>query len=251
MIATPPDHVKEALLRPNLGLDDRKADKSMSKDELPPTPPPEEEGSTAASFLVSTGASALSLLGSGLVVLGSAAVSALIPPAEPETKSDEPVEGSKAETASEPTLLGSISNAVLTRASSLASTAANTLVGSPSPTTDNTINGPGPSPSTPPRTSSAQPPAPAPATIHHSSTFPIQLTASGEPFSSDPSISAMQRIPDPPCGLHAHHQLQHCCSAPDVLEDKKGKSGQSGNFHRVEQLVKGTKRVVKDIKNVL
>ncbi len=27
--------------------------------------------------------------------------------------------------------------------------------------------------------------------------------------------------------------------------------GQSGHFHRVEQLVKGTKRVVRDIKNVL
>uniref|UniRef100_V5EYT4 Uncharacterized protein n=2 Tax=Kalmanozyma brasiliensis (strain GHG001) TaxID=1365824 RepID=V5EYT4_KALBG len=61
----------------------------------------------------------------------------------------------------------------------------------------------------------------------------------------------MQRIPDHSCGLHAHNQLQHCCSAPDILEDKRGKGGQSGNFHRVEQLVKGTKRVVKDIKNVL
>ncbi|PWY98754.1 hypothetical protein BCV70DRAFT_27176 [Testicularia cyperi] len=167
--------------------------------------------------------------------------------------------------------------------------------------------------------------------------IPPQYSADGTLFSSNPSIAAMQRIPDYPCG-HKHLNQPgalHCCVAsPPTRSDSAAsftsssssssstsaselvrhpscncdcwslsspvsassvpaspistlpapahttltakiagpvdtasktdrsacqcpchltswRSGQSGHFHRVEQLVRGTKRVVRDIKNVL
>ncbi|CBQ68904.1 conserved hypothetical protein [Sporisorium reilianum SRZ2] len=269
--------VKAALLRPNLGLTDPKADKmtvttkaSAKNDELPLPPPPEQDH-TASSLLISTGASAISLLGSAVLGIGSAAVSALS--AAPDEAKAAQAKDVSQEPAPETTMLGSLSTALLARAASartaaidtvaasaasLASTAAHALTDAAASTLDYAT-------AKPPAPPTAQSGFPA-AAPRRASTLPVQYTASGEPFSSDPSISAMQRIPDRAC------TSAFCCSAPDVLravhdeaqcicyaaaEDKctcachaKTKA-QSGHFHRVEQLVKGTKRVVRDIKNVL
>lgn len=267
------------------------ATKVPKQDELPLPPPPEEQrGATASSILISTGASAISLLGSAVMGIGSAAVHAIsAAPAETDTKASSPKDAKTEQPSapSETTVLGSLSAALLTRAasvrdaaitsvtssaSSLATTAAHAITDAASSTLHNAAF----------KTSPAQPHTDPPEhpQIRRASTLPIQYTATGEPFSSDPSISAMQRIPDRPCG--SHHALAHCCSAPNVLtslakEDAECctcrcyaadtssrddcpcaghakaaySKGQSGHFHRVEQLVKGTKRVVRDIKNVL
>ena len=207
-------------------------------------------------------------------------------------------------------MLGSISSAVLGRAASirdaaiesvtgtataLATSAAHAITDTASGIATSTLNyatGKSVSTDTEPTKADAASVSPGrePTAVRRASTLPVQYTATGEPFSSDPSISAMQRIPDHSCG-HVHTgrtPLTHCCSAPDVLTseqeppecsckcyalspspDENAKpqdqqqctcachdkasyaKGQSGHFHRVEQLVKGTKRVVRDIKNVL
>ncbi|SPO28939.1 uncharacterized protein UTRI_05014_B [Ustilago trichophora] len=299
---------KAVLLSPNLGLDLSPRIMPKSKADELPLPPPPEEPQPAGASVASIGVSALSLLGSAVVSLGSVAVSAMSSssaPSESPAAIAKPSEQEKEESKAEETLLGSISNAVLGRAASLrdaaidsvtetasalATSAAHAITDTASATFSYAT-----AKSTPISTS-ADPTVPpndqeTTRTIRRASTLPIQLTATGEPFSSNPSISAMQRIPDHPCRQsHAHHRngLVHCCSAPDVLanvneereecsckcyavtlgdENPKVKGeqgctchchqkaayikGDSGHFHRVEQLVKGTKRVVRDIKNVL
>ncbi|TKY89458.1 hypothetical protein EX895_001989 [Sporisorium graminicola] len=299
---TSPASIKAALLRPNLGLSDLKAEEKMlatkactKHNELPLPPPPDpEHGQTASSILISTGASAMSFLGSAVLNIGSAAVSALgAVPEEADGKAspskDVKVKHTSASSANA-TMLGSLSTALLTHAASvrdaaigsvtssaasLASTATHVLTDAATSTLDYATG----------RTSSTSTTnPPEPRTVRRAATLPVQLTATGEPFSSDPSISAMQRIPDHSCP--PRHALTHCCSAPDVLtslaeeehaectckcytaidaedaneiegyscmchEKSAYAKGQSGHFHRVEQLVKGTKRVVRDIKNVL
>lgn len=283
-----------------------------SKTDEFPLPPPPEEPQPAGASVASIGVSALSLLGSAVVSLGSVAVSAIsssstasAADAEGSAASSKPSEEAKEKSKGEETLLGSISNAVLGRAASLrdaaidsvtetasalATSAAHAITDTTSATFNYATGKPTPTPASANPTVTANDPETT-KTIRRASTLPIQLTSTGEPFSSDPSISAMQRIPDHPCGQSHTHQrnaLVHCCSAPVVLakvteegeecsckcyavtlgdENAKLKAeegctcqchqkaayikGDSGHFHRVEQLVKGTKRVVRDIKNVL
>lgn len=237
---------KAALLKPNLGL--AEVAQQDAKDEAPLPVIPEME-STAASVLVSTGASALSFLGSTVVSLTSAAALALVSPhPAAETGSANTAAPGEKEGG---TVLGTLSSAVFSSAASVR----DRVLGSADATS---INDAGKD-SAPPR-------------VKRASTLPVQLTATGEPFSDDPSVSAMQRIPDHPCGHVAHHKLTHCCSAPaiptaactctcsttkdpqcecDCHINAANARRDSGHFHRVEQLVKGTKRVVRDIKNVL
>lgn len=303
--------------------------------ELPLPPLPQQEPSnSASSTLLGAGASALSLLGDAVTRLGSAAASALssipsdadaFPAKAGASSSVTPKDAQLVAVASLPpyeSMLGSISSVVLGHAASmrdaafvavtetacsLASTALHAITDTATGIATSTLTLANPGSET------AAANSPARDTEHehtydqpHSqiderqlrraSTLPVQYTATGEPFSTDPSISAMQRIPDHPCG-HVHTvrtPLTHCCSAPDSLttlqeiectctcfavdspaEDQTVQSeqqpghgkmhecrcichtttayrkGQSGHFHRVQQLVKGTKRVVRDIKNVL
>ncbi|KAJ1020518.1 hypothetical protein NDA13_005834 [Ustilago tritici] len=314
-LSPPPTPSRKAiLLKSNLGLGNPKKETmatgeqiTKSKlEELPLPPPPEEETSkTASSVLLDTGTSALSLLGSAVMDIGSAAVSALSSApsdttgsaAKPETPSKNASKDEQVKEAPPETFLGSISNAVLGRAASVRDAAIDSVTGAASSLVSSAahaITGTATGLATSITGASPSPPSPAndadPKQLRRASTLPIQYTATGEPFSPNPSISAMQRIPDHPCGNAHNHRtpLAHCCSAPDVLttveedectckchalapdsaKDENGKSkeeeckcvchsrtaynkGESGHFHRVEQLVKGTKRVVRDIKNVL
>lgn len=278
---------KDILLSPNLGLTPPRSSSMtpdstpISKDDKLPSPPlPEDiEPLTATSILMGTGALAVNSLGSVVMGVGSVAVSALTShPTEDKAEVSLPESlqpGTMSKEATPETMLG----AVLTRAASLASSAASAITG--------TTVSPSTTPSSPDLT---QEKAIAAKQPRRASTFPIQYTADGTPFSLDPGISAMQRIPDHPCGkLHPHHSpIAHCCSAPDLVttaverlecrckcyalspsdeeSDKERHAagcqcichqkaayvkGESGHFHRVEQLVKGTRRVVRDIKNVL
>lgn len=295
--ALEPNSIKVALLKPQLGLVELQprgmsdTKRSAKQDELPLPPPPEDP----TSILINVGVSAFNLLGSAVAGVGSAAVSALTFATEPSNSSTEPAVQEASETAREGTFLGTLSTALLARAvsardaavasatssaSSFASTAAHAISDAATASIDYATG-----------TTLHHPRSPNPihdasnsSTVKRSCTMPVQLSATGEPFSSDPSISAMQRIPDHPCGHHTldaqRKRLVHCCSAPDVLASRDeqvcsckctaidgqanevGKDGcdcschsitkrQSGHFHRVEQLVKGTKRVVRDIKNVI
>ncbi|GAK67900.1 uncharacterized protein PAN0_024d6130 [Moesziomyces antarcticus] len=237
---------KAALLKPNLGLAEQAQE--GTKDEAPLPVIPETENK-AASVLVSTGASALSFLGSTVVSLTSAAALALVSPhPAAETGSANTAAPGEKEGG---TVLGTLSSAVFSSAASVR----DMVLGSADATSTNDAG----KDSAPPR-------------VKRASTLPVQLTATGEPFSDDPSVSAMQRIPDHPCGHVAHHKLTHCCSAPaipttactctcsttkdpqcecDCHLNAANARRDSGHFHRVEQLVKGTKRVVRDIRNVL
>ncbi|SPO27871.1 uncharacterized protein UTRI_05014 [Ustilago trichophora] len=303
---------KAVLLSPNLGLDLSHRNMSNSKTDELPLPPPPEEPQPAGASVASIGVSALSLLGSAVVSLGSVAVSAIsssstisVSDAEGSASSSKSSEEAKEVSKGEETLLGSISNVVLGRAASLrdaaidsvtetasalATSAAHAITDNASATFNYVSGKPTSTPTSTTPTVTANDPETT-KTIRRASTLPIQLTSTGEPFSSNPSISAMQRIPDHPCGQNHAHQtnaLIHCCSAPDLLaklnqeheqcsckcyavtlgnENAKVNAeegctcqchqktayikGDSGHFHRVEQLVKGTKRVVRDIKNVL
>nr|CDI54978.1 putative protein [Melanopsichium pennsylvanicum 4] len=210
---TPSSSRKTLLLSPNLGLDQpktcRMAEASPKDQSLPPTPPPKQDASLSVTFI---GASALSLLGSAVMGLGSTAASALASPSSTEVENSVAKSPSAVVAKDEPTtLLGSISNALLTRAACVRDTAIETASATANAATHAVVDSAmftlgftlAPSSSnqndhvhiTTTSVAKVEKDVGMTNTVARASTLPlptIQLTATGEPFSTNPSISAMQ-----------------------------------------------------------
>lgn len=296
---------------------------------VPPPPQKGDEETVAATpgvtgSLLSSGASMLSALGSLLSSAGPG-----VPPTESAAVDDvTPTPSTITARPSEPpsSLLDSVTGLLVDQAVGVCGIAVSSVKQAATHCADSMMQAVTGNGSPDATTKPARPPSPTPSVSSFSSTvsyIPPQYTATGELFSSNPSVAAMQRIPDYSCkhDLHGTNKVLHCCSlppasasparsmsvdsnsslpgcaSPDALsrassfasvecsctcfkssssaslpiaptqadtpeksppscdcvchDHHRYKRGQSGHFHRIDQIVRGTKRVVRDIKNVL